>query len=356
MYNLVFDIVLTDGGSGYAVGDQLSIPAGALGSAHSGIVFTLQESDAINTYADNVGDLFADPDNGELETDQSNHDFWFDLYVLQGSAISRVPNVLNEKIEAYNSNNNGASWVSTNDYVNGLHLVEVYRNWNFAFGSSKNALPLEIGSMTIGAPGVPGWSSNGDHTEGTYTDVPISSDQEGGGATATVVVNSSGNLESVEITNGGFGYGENDNLGIDALDIGNGTDEVLDLPDDGTYIDKSNIAYLDVLVENNDIVSVTANVPGSIYHIHDELSFTVPIVGGGEDSFEFRLTADVLEPVLSATNPSDLVELHYIDININLDTATAGTGGKASVGVDENGVIFTATVTNAGSSYVQNDH
>jgi len=110
----------------------------------------------------------------------------------------------------------------------------------------------------------------GNHTEGTYYnvklfDTPNPASAEWGGATAKVVVNSSGNVSSATITEGGQGYTNGETLFFDttpSIGIGGnpGSNEA--------HID---ITTSDILVATNDYVQVTGigTTGGGYYRITD---------------------------------------------------------------------------------------
>tara|TARA_Y100000592_G_scaffold75840_1_gene118589 strand:+ start:416 stop:6280 length:5865 start_codon:yes stop_codon:yes gene_type:complete len=109
----------------------------------------------------------------------------------------------------------------------------------------------------------------GTHTEGTYYNVKLLDTPnragEWGGATAKVVVNSSGNVSSATITEGGQGYTNGETLYFDTTpSIGIGGN-------DSSNAGRIEISTSDILVATNDYVQVTGigTTGGGYYRITD---------------------------------------------------------------------------------------
>jgi len=110
----------------------------------------------------------------------------------------------------------------------------------------------------------------GTHTEGTYYNVrllntPNSVSGAWDGATAKVVVNSSGNVSSASITEGGSGYTDGETLYFDTTaDIGIGGN-------DASNAGRIEISTSDILVATNDYVQVTGigTTSGGYFRITD---------------------------------------------------------------------------------------
>jgi flagellar hook-basal body protein len=354
----VTDVELVSLGTGYAVGDILGVNRLAIGiSGGSGFGLTVA-SIGVGGVIDDTTTVERTYSSVALTTD--------------GEGEGATANIT----------------VNADGDVTDVELVSF--GTGYAEGDTLRVLASNIGDgagsgfgltvATIGAGGAVGLTTT---IARTYMGVALTNvDGTGSDATANITVNADGDVTNVVMVSYGTGYAEGDILSVLASAIGDGEGSGLELtvgaldPDDEFTVTIEKIYEGIELIGgagNGATANITVNADGEVTEVDlvsfgagydvDDILEVDPADIGNADGTGFAITVEgidigLIEDTTIADGGSGYLAadsgetIEYVDVPL---TGGSGIGAIATIVVDENGEVITATITAAGTGYEADD-
>jgi hypothetical protein len=220
----ITSVVITSGGSGYSIGETVTVLASNVGGTGSGFSASVT---SLTTYAPDSNTLWQF-DIGYDPNGTGN----YNLIAHPGENLNNISSLVNTRPLIGQFTGTSLSpvgvFTATGTLVSGSTLV-TFSTVNTAIGAgvsvSGTGIPSNttVSSATLrnyGPIGTVGINTAGSgYTNGTYTSVPLVGNLYGSGATATVVV-SGGVITTITLTLGGSNYISLDTFTIAAASVG----------------------------------------------------------------------------------------------------------------------------------------
>jgi flagellar hook-basal body protein len=361
----VMEVTISEGGDGYTDGVYRNVSL----NSKTGGVFTVDETEASSgvTYVDQTFTVSPQSAGAGYDNDGTYYDVPLSSVAGNGSGAKGTIKITSGAVSSIAITTKGTGYLAGDDlYISDADL--------FTAGIQDDGL----GPTTDFATRVLGFEPGAGYTtDGTYTDVALTSDGSGTGALASITIEG-GIVTGFEITTAGTGYEVNDTISVSTTAarsagfLGSSASPTTAFETVITKIKTNgNGATATVVVKDGAVTAVTMTEGGIGYGSSDTLSIATGEIGGGSPITEFMATVSSLTTP-SADQPDsggvDLVDEDSTDTfvagagydnngtfyNVPLSTDGDGTGAYATI-VVAGGAVTDIIITASGTGYVNGD-